>query len=78
MDGLIYNPDSKQVLEDYNDRLKTADQERRACQAAGFNPGMYERAVVAFGRALVNLGQRLQKKYSLLQSSNMTTTEKGM
>jgi len=78
MYSLIFNPDPRQVLEDYNNRLKAAEQERLACQAARFNPGLYERAAFALGRILVNLGQRLQKKYDLLRSPYLTTTEKGM
>lgn len=78
MYSLILNSDPQQVLEDYHDRLKAAEQERFARQAARFNPGLYERAAVAFGCLLVNLGQRLQKKYSLIQSPYLTITEKGM
>ena len=75
---LIYNPDHRQFLEDHNNRLKAAEQERLARQAVRFHPGLFERAAVAFGSILVNLGQRLQKKYSLLQSPYLSTTEKGM
>ena len=78
MYSLIFNPDPQQVLEEYNDRLKVAEQERLACQAARSNPGLYARAAVAFGCILVNLGQRLQKKYSLLHAPYLTTSEKGM
>lgn len=76
--SLIFNPDPQQVLEDYDDRLKAAEQERFARKAARFNLGSYERAAFALGHILINLGQRLQKKYSLLQSPYLTTTEKGM
>ncbi len=73
MYNLIYNPDHRQFLEDHNNRLKAAEQERLARQAARSNQGLYERAAVAFGCILVDLGQRLQKKYSLLRSPTLIT-----
>lgn len=73
MYSLMFNPDSRQVLEDYNNRLKEAEQERLARQAARLNPGLHERVAIAFGRILVNLGQRLQEKHGLLGSPSLTT-----
>ncbi len=78
MYSLIYNPNHLQVLADHDTRLNAAEKERFARQAARFSPGLYERTAVAFGRLLVNLGQRLQKKYSLLPSPYLTTSEKRM
>ena len=78
MYSLIFNPDPRQVLDDYDKRLKAAEQERFACQATCSNVSPYERFAVVFGRILVNMGQRLQKTHGLLRSPNMTTSQKGM
>jgi hypothetical protein len=78
MYNLIFNPNPDQVLDDHNNRLKAAEQERLACQAARLHSGLHERAAVALGRMLVNLGQRLQDRYGLFQSPYLTTVEKEM
>ncbi len=78
MYNLIFNPDHQQVLEDHNNRLKAAEHERFVREAAGPQANLYDHAVVAFGRILINLGQRLQKNHSLLRSSYLPTPQKGM
>jgi hypothetical protein len=78
MYSLIFNPDPRQVLEDYNDRLNAAEQERLARKASRSNTSLYESTAAAFGRILVNLGQRLQRNNGLLRSSYVATTQKGM
>ena len=73
MYSLIFNPDPYQVLEDYNNLLKAAEQKRLACQVARSNAGLYERAAIALGRILVNIGQRLQKEHGLVRSPYLTS-----
>jgi hypothetical protein len=75
MYSLIFNPDHQQVLDEHNNLLKASEKERLACQAVRSQAGPYDRAAIALGRTLVNIGQRLQKKHDLLRSPSLTTNK---
>jgi|APDOM4702015118_1054815.scaffolds.fasta_scaffold450714_1 hypothetical protein len=52
------------VKEQMKDVQREADQVRLLHDAGLCKPTLYDRTAVAFGNALVNLGQRLQRKYA--------------
>jgi len=63
--SLIYNPDPKQVLDDYKERLKAAEQERLAIQVMKTHRGKLD-----FSRGL----ELLQHKFTGRQSQKFART----
>ena len=59
-----WTKDEIMVTEQIKDIQRDVDSYRLIRDAGLSKPGLYERAAIAFGSALVKLGERLQKKYT--------------